>query len=192
MFCPKCGTQNPDNGKFCRSCGTNLVPVSEALSGELNARNSNSGIMPPAAMAGRRSSSGEPISWESALRRIFMGLAFLIVTGVLAFSRMGRGWWFWMLIPAFALLGSGIAQYVQLKKQEQQSKLPPAAEPEKAFSPPPANASLPPTQNDYISPARQTSYKTGELVPPSVVEDTTRQLEVNQEGETMTLPKSKQ
>ncbi|MGI8670151.1 MAG: zinc-ribbon domain-containing protein, partial [Aridibacter sp.] len=22
MFCPKCGTQNPENGKFCRKCGT--------------------------------------------------------------------------------------------------------------------------------------------------------------------------
>jgi predicted membrane protein len=30
MFCPKCGAQ-AEGGKFCRSCGTNLVAVSDAL-----------------------------------------------------------------------------------------------------------------------------------------------------------------
>lgn len=30
MFCPKCGAQS-EGGKFCRSCGTNLVAVSDAL-----------------------------------------------------------------------------------------------------------------------------------------------------------------
>lgn len=24
MFCPKCGTKNPDNAKFCKKCGMNL------------------------------------------------------------------------------------------------------------------------------------------------------------------------
>ncbi|MCI0489316.1 MAG: LiaF-related protein [Blastocatellia bacterium] len=31
IFCPKCGKQSAGD-KFCRSCGTHLVPVSEALS----------------------------------------------------------------------------------------------------------------------------------------------------------------
>lgn len=31
MYCPKCGAQS-DSGRFCRSCGTNLVLVSDALS----------------------------------------------------------------------------------------------------------------------------------------------------------------
>ena len=31
IFCPKCGKQS-DGDKFCRSCGTHLVPVTEALS----------------------------------------------------------------------------------------------------------------------------------------------------------------
>ena len=35
MFCPKCGTQNPETGRFCRSCGTDLGNVSQALTGQL-------------------------------------------------------------------------------------------------------------------------------------------------------------
>ena len=31
MYCPKCGAQAEDAGRFCRSCGTNLVAVSDAL-----------------------------------------------------------------------------------------------------------------------------------------------------------------
>jgi ribosomal protein L40E len=41
MFCPKCGTQNPVTGKFCRSCGTDLATVSDALSGTSNGKMQN-------------------------------------------------------------------------------------------------------------------------------------------------------
>ncbi|HKO99934.1 MAG TPA: zinc-ribbon domain-containing protein [Pyrinomonadaceae bacterium] len=34
MFCPRCATQNLDDVKFCRGCGTNLEIVSLALSGQ--------------------------------------------------------------------------------------------------------------------------------------------------------------
>jgi hypothetical protein len=34
MYCPGCGSQNLDDGKFCRVCGTNLANVALALSGE--------------------------------------------------------------------------------------------------------------------------------------------------------------
>jgi hypothetical protein len=33
MFCPTCGKDNSKEQKFCASCGTNLVAVSQALSG---------------------------------------------------------------------------------------------------------------------------------------------------------------
>lgn len=32
MFCPRCSTQNSDDTKFCRGCGTNLATVSLVLS----------------------------------------------------------------------------------------------------------------------------------------------------------------
>ena len=34
MYCPGCATQNLDDAKFCRVCGTNLSAVALALSGQ--------------------------------------------------------------------------------------------------------------------------------------------------------------
>ncbi|MCA1589746.1 MAG: zinc-ribbon domain-containing protein [Acidobacteria bacterium] len=178
MFCPKCGTENPETGKFCRSCGTDLGNVSDAISGKL-------------ALAEKPvDCNGKPVSWEGAITTIFMGVAFLVVSIVLGFTGWGRGWWFWMMIPAFAMLGSGVAKYVQLKKTEQQQNR------GFAFADPPGIASgdsipsLPPTQTHYVPSAVESRYKTGDLVPPSVIEPTTRHLKTDSEGETMTLPKS--
>ena len=52
---------------------------------------------------------------------------------------------------------------------------------------PPQNYPLPPNQTEYVQP--ESRYKTGDLIPASVTDGTTRHLEINSEGETMTLPK---
>lgn len=175
MFCPKCGTENPETGRFCRSCGSDLGNVAVALSGQLpQAQN-------------LVDHKGKPVSWDRAIVKIFTGLAFVAVTIALAVSGTGRGWWFWMLIPAFTSLGAGIAQFVQLKN---------AQRPSVGFAPPQQrnigaaeqNTGLPPSRTEYVSPG-ESRYKTGDLVPPSVTDRTTRHLETNSEGETMTLPK---
>jgi len=31
MYCPKCGTENPETNKFCRACRENLKVVSQAM-----------------------------------------------------------------------------------------------------------------------------------------------------------------
>ncbi len=173
MFCPKCGGQNPEEGKFCRSCGTDLGNVSQALSGTL----------PQARQILDR--KGRPISWDRAIPKLFSGLAFLTVAIVLAFSSMGRGWWFWMLIPAFTSLGAGVAQLIQLRKLEKSPMVYPTLSPEPIQSG--QNTALPPPQTEWVSP--DSKYKTGDLVPPSVAEGTTRHLETDSEGTTMTLPK---
>jgi predicted phage tail protein len=103
-------------------------------------------------------------SLDGAFRSAFMGIAFLLVAMALAFSRMGTGWWFWMLIPAFSMMGTGVAQYIRIKEREK-----------RMFQP--GNFSQPSLQsptNAGAFPARNT----GELVapPPSVTEGTTRHL----------------
>ncbi|MBK7392693.1 MAG: hypothetical protein IPI64_05240 [Chloracidobacterium sp.] len=172
MFCPKCGQQNPETGKFCRGCGTDLGNVTQALSGK---------PVQPAPILDRR---GRPVSWERAIPKLFMGFAFFAVALALAFSGTGRGWWYWMLIPAFTSLGAAVAQIVQLRKAEKGGVVFSSA-PDSL----PSNHStaLPPSQTEWAAPDPR--YKTGDLVPPSVTDNTTRHLEMDSEGKTMTLPK---
>lgn len=191
MFCPKCGTQNPVTGKFCRSCGTDLAPVAGALAENSGLKMQQFGAIEPIAPMSLSCQPGKSISWQSAMGQMFTGLAFLIVSIILAFTGKASGWWFWMLIPAFSILGSGVAQYVQLKKNEQRSAaLPPSPPVNGEIYSAPANSALPPPRADYAQPPQKSIYDTGELAaPPSVTEHTTRHLEINSEGETMTLPK---
>lgn len=174
MFCPKCGTQNPETGKFCRSCGTDLGNVSQALTGNL---------VRPAPVVDRK---GRPVSYEGAIVKFFTGLAFIAVVIGLALTQRGYPWWLWLLIPGFGSLGSGVAQYFQLKRAERgNTGFTSVMQP--VFNPPAANPPLPPSQTSYVSP--ESRYKTGDLVPPSVTETTTRHLEMDSEGKTMSLPK---
>ena len=172
MFCPKCGQQNPESGKFCRGCGTDLGNIPQALSSTAQPK--------PVQIL---NSKGKPISYESAITKMFSGLAFIAVAIAIAFT-IGRSWWFWLLIPAFTSLGAGIAQYIQIKNSGN-SGVTFAPQPTEIFTP--QNNALPPRQTGWAAP--ESRYKTGDLVPASVTDNTTRHLEMDTEGKTMTLPK---
>lgn len=112
----------------------------------------------------------------------------LFTTGVAG----GHAWWWAMLFPAFGCLGKGVSDYLKSKRIEQSrsgfsNQAPPS------LNQPGTNASLPPSNTDYVRPPQNSIYDTGELYekPPSVTENTTRHLEINNEGETMTLPPPK-
>ena len=162
MFCPKCAAQNLDGASFCRVCGANISLVPQALTGQLPQALEDEGSK-IGRRARRRGGKREP-SLDHAFKNVFMGMAFLFISVALAFSRMGYGWWFWMLIPAFSMMGSGVAQYIRLRESKKQAYLP------NALGQP---AIAPPRRVD-VFPARST----GELVPPppSVTEGTTRHL----------------
>jgi hypothetical protein len=160
MFCPNCAAQNVDGASFCRVCGANISLVSQAISGGVSQRNENA----PADIgerARRRQGRREP-GLEQSMKNLFMGFAFLLVALALAYS--SKGWWFWMLIPAFSMMGTGVAKIIRFKEREKQMlRTNTVGRP--AFQPqPPVNA----------FPTRAT----GELVPPppSVTEGTTRHL----------------
>jgi len=171
MFCPKCATQNLDGASFCRSCGANVSLIPQALTGQLpQARDDEESY----GARRRRRRGGEP-SLDSAFKTIFMGIGFLLVSLALAFSRVGYGWWFWMLIPAFSMLGSGISQYMRLKERERKSFLPGAIGQNSMGQSSMGQSSMPPRRHVDEFPTRR---NTGELVPPppSVTEGTTRHL----------------
>lgn len=115
MFCPKCATQNLEGASFCRTCGANISLVPQAMTGQI--------AQTPAPVeevieesCGRRGRRRE-LTLDIAFKNMFIGVAFLLIS--IALSRtIGAAWWFWMLIPAFSLMGKGVAQYIRLREKE--------------------------------------------------------------------------
>jgi hypothetical protein len=159
MFCPKCATQNLDGASFCRGCGANISLVSQALTGQMTTQ-------PPAeqevdeggGFCSPRRRRGKELTLDQAFKNAFIGIAFLIIAIALSRS-IGQGWWFWMLIPAFSLMGTGLAQYIRVRESQKRTQLAP-----------------PPMQRTFAEPVRNHD----ELRAPvaSVTEGTTRHLGV--------------
>lgn len=161
MFCPKCATQNPDGGSFCRSCGANISLIPQALAG-LPAQNETDESCSTKRAFGR----GREVGLDAAIRNMFMGVAFLIIA--IALSRtIGAGWWFWMLIPAFSIMGTGVAQFIRVREKQKESEF-------RSLPQTPPNRIASPTPRDLGG------RRTGELMAPvpSVTEGTTRHLGV--------------
>lgn len=176
MFCPKCGSKNLDDAKFCRACGVDISFVSDALTGQISKKPTNAFDVLQSPMmwdwgcdtSGKR---GKRPSLERAITNIFIGLAFLIVApSVLIFAPGGKMWWFWMFIPAFALLGAGVAEIIRLRQARHSTpdavSTSDRAMPTTAFTAAPQANKLPPRRN------------TSEIfAPPSITESTTRHLD---------------
>jgi len=111
---------------------------------------------------------GKEVTLDQSFKNIFLGVAFLLVAIALSRSMMGRGWWFWMLLPAFSMMGTGIAQYIRVREREKRASL--AAPPAMQAFPNRADlfqSQMPPRNPDELmAPA------------PSVTEGTTRHLGV--------------
>jgi hypothetical protein len=131
------------------------------------------------------------IIWESAMQKLFIDVAFLVVAIILGITGVagGRYWWFWLLIPALALLGTGVAEIIKLRQISIEDSSVHSTASRKVIAGK-EQESLPPKQTEYVN--SDTRYETSNLVPRSVTENTTRHLEMDSEGETITLPKVKE
>jgi hypothetical protein len=165
MFCPQCATKNLDGASFCRTCGANISLVPQALTGQIPTQPAVDDQ--PDTRRGRRIRRRDrEVGLDQVFRNIFMGVAFLFVAIALSQS-IGRYWWFWLLFPAFSMMGTGVAQYLRLKEREKRAAIP-----------------MPPAQRtfqDLPNPGEVrplSAPQTGELMPPvpSVTEGTTRHL----------------
>ncbi len=243
MFCPKCGTKNPDNGKYCRSCGTDLGNVSAALSGQLPEKQTSFGMFEPVDPIGfskkdrlRRRDPNDV--YGDGIKQLVSGIGFLIVAIALFTTNVagGHAWWWAMLFPAFGLLSKGISDLARSKRMEK-NRFGFGGQNQPMLNQTPIRQNLQSSQTDlyelqslvksgekieaiklhremfgtnlkeakraveniereqsavkdYVEPPRRSIYDTGDLqISPSVTENTTRHLEMDREGKTMTLPK---
>lgn len=168
MFCPKCGTDNMNEAKFCRACGMDITIVPMVLTGELNAELVKSPKKIAKALKEKKEVE-ESMNWEGAVSSFFTGVAFLLI--FLAGAIFMRGLfmiWIWMIIPALACIGSGLGKMVQLRHREKlllqgktQNQMPTQLiQPQPTFS----QLSVSRDTNEFMS------------APPSITENTTRHL----------------
>lgn len=174
MFCPKCGNQNPDEARFCRSCRANLTNVLALVDGELGLESGS-----PKAV--------DPVELNSiGIRNVVFGLGGLLLSTMLFFVSEKSFYWLLLVFPsliAFALGVSSIVKSHALSRRKATGYIGPSLTGNIAA------AQLNSGKQDYIHP--ESKFVTNDLakVPASVTEETTHQLELNPEGETMTLPK---
>lgn len=118
MYCPKCASENSDEVKFCRVCGTNLEIVSLVLAGK------------PLPDTTSESDPNELATWLTAqragVRQLVQGLILLAVSAkiglisYLAVSGSGPKWFFlwlvffgWLAGWGAVCLASGASQAIE-------------------------------------------------------------------------------
>jgi hypothetical protein len=174
MFCPRCGTKNVDDSKFCRSCGADIHLVPQALSLQLPDNASAVIEVEEQEEEGKKERKykfKEQPTLEKGLENSFIGIAFLIIFLLgLFYYRGGFTLWVWLLIPSLACLGDGLGQIIRSRQH-------PGTKPSGAdFRPqslnlPQSRANLPAADTSEIISAQHAS----------ITEGTTRNLTVSAE-----------
>src|SRR5262245_7631913 len=109
MYCPKCGTQNIDTAKFCRSCGIDVSSVLQAMTGRLAEAQPHE--LDKAIEHIDKSKS------ERTDKKMFLSLCFVVIALALWALGTGRGPWFLVFIPAFILIYRAIEKIIEVKDQ---------------------------------------------------------------------------
>lgn len=180
MYCPKCGIENSSDVKFCRKCGAELETVAALIEGRLTVSDSGKG----------KGFFTTP-SWELAMLALFLGVAILVTAFILGFDYI-TGFptpWLAMLIVAFPMIGYGVAQIIRVSTQEKNVVVSSNASSAQQLRG--GGKELPESHTDYVSPDDRAAHRTADLVPASVVEGTTRHLEMEEAVETDDLREEK-
>lgn len=184
MYCPKCGIENTSDVRFCRKCGAELEAVAALLDGRLvvsEPAETKQGLSKP--------------SWERAFVSLFFGVAMMVASFILGIDPNTGvpNPWLALLFLAFPTVGYGIAQIIKVaiaEKEKERNPVTVRSSPTAGIS---GNAAkkLPESRTDYVSPEDRANHRTADLVPSSVVEGTTRHLEMEETIETQDLPEQR-
>lgn len=117
MYCPRCATQNLDDAKFCRTCGTNLETVGLALAGKYPVESdSDEKEREPTALEKRREGMSKIVQASGLL-----GSSLLIGAALGLFSNQHDWIMIWMIFTGwmacwgiFSMVG-GIAALMESK-----------------------------------------------------------------------------
>lgn len=166
MYCPNCAAPI-DGVKFCRSCGSNVSLVPQAMSGQLPQSEASVGELHFGVHHRRKDREKEP-SVKSAMTELFTGIGFVAVAiSILALVPKGIFWWWSFLIPAFALIGAAAGEYLRWKEDQRRQ-----------ISPERPGTQFPAYQQVFPEAPLIPAPTTSERVKPSgVTEHTTRHLE---------------
>ena len=174
MFCPKCGSQNADETKFCRGCGADLSKVLAVMAPTTKPFGYHTSDR-------RGAEAAEPLAEKEINLRsrgwlgLVGGLEFLIVAG-LGFGLSERTWvmGFFGLMFAFFFLAASVGRFVQARGLKQLRE-------QRGLENGPA---LSPGSVDYLQPARSL-FATDDLTatPRSVTEHTTTRLQLDRDTE---------
>lgn len=159
MYCPDCGKANPAGQKFCRSCGLSLKPVSRALAGEV--------VPADAGLASRTVVvQGEQRLWQNPLIYALMLILLGIVIGGVG-ERVFQAKTVSDIGTIVALLGVGLLGFKGVML---------------VIAPPRSSARSERAPEEF-----EDSYEPGpgllSAEPPSITENTTRQLDATVDRE---------
>ena len=155
MYCPDCGKENPAGQKFCRSCGLSLRPISQALAGEVMPGDSD--VESTFIVQGKQRFWQNPLIY--ALLLILLGIILGVVGDNVFHTKTVSD-----IGTLIALLGIGLLGFKGVMLVIRPPRYSPRAQPA--------------PQVEETSRLRMLSAE-----PPSVTENTTRQLEPSIDSE---------
>jgi hypothetical protein len=172
VYCPKCATQNADDGRFCRACGIALDVVTLALEGKLVTKDEKRRTARETAELKRSKGIRDLITGST-----LMIVSLLILFGPMPFIRQTFAWlvlWScffgWMTVWGTIALSTGIGRVIHSSELEQDQ------ESERGVLPADTTSDLLDSVEEERSLAgRASSYDAS--TPPSVTETTTRHLD---------------
>lgn len=164
MFCPRCSTQNSDDTKFCRGCGTNLANISLVLADPQQLTSAVREKVASISLAKRRAAISNLIhgtGWIGASTIVGVALGLFSNTNDWIFVWLGLA--AWMACLGIIQWSQGINKFVEARSLQRELDIT-AAE-----------AARPPTHElgKGNSPMLPEVPTTNRLEPPSVAEHTT-------------------